>query len=655
MSEMMAIAIAVGFAGSIAIAAVRFSGDRLRSTTARMSVAWAVISVIAVGVAIASRHPDPLPQPDDQPLQQVEGEYRSSKACKACHPDQYASWYRSYHRTMTQTATPENVIADFSDVSLRFVQGDYRVFERDGEFFGELDKPGWVRGRGPERITVPLRQITGSHHMQIFWFPTGANRSLAIFPVAWLVDEQRWIPRQSGFIGQPGPVPNTFSLWNRICLECHTTDPRPRLRSDGPDTHVGEFGITCEACHGPGGGHLDANASPVRRYRMHYSDAGDQTVVLPTTLPHERGSQTCGQCHAAKTVIDQEHLLDWQENGSSFRPGDDLEASFNLIATENLAHPTLQLMVKQNPDVLRWMFWSDGLIRVSGREYGAMRDSGCFTRGELSCMSCHQMHKSTDDPRSLDQWADDQLAPGMRGNDACVQCHPVFATVDALEHHTHHPAQSGGSECQNCHMSYTNYGLLKAIRNHRIDLPSIASEIATGRPNACNQCHFDRSLGFTALALQDWYGIEPPPLDADQREVAAGVRWVLQGDAGVRALAAWTMGWPEAQQAGGTDWYAPYLFNLLDDPYDAVRIIARRTLEKLPEFSGVQFDELAGAEQRKRALQAIRKQWTTRAAQQGLTPGRNENPLFDARGASRTDTFVRLLEGRDQRPLILLE
>jgi hypothetical protein len=32
--------------------------------------------------------------------------YASSAACQECHADQYASWRRSYHRTMTQVATP---------------------------------------------------------------------------------------------------------------------------------------------------------------------------------------------------------------------------------------------------------------------------------------------------------------------------------------------------------------------------------------------------------------------------------------------------------------------------------------------------------------------------------------------------------------------
>src|SRR4051794_2009932 len=35
-----------------------------------------------------------------------------STACARCHADHYESWYRTYHRTMTREATPENVKGD---------------------------------------------------------------------------------------------------------------------------------------------------------------------------------------------------------------------------------------------------------------------------------------------------------------------------------------------------------------------------------------------------------------------------------------------------------------------------------------------------------------------------------------------------------------
>ena len=40
--------------------------------------------------------------------------YASSDTCRACHPGQYASWHRSFHRTMTQVATPTAIAAPFA-------------------------------------------------------------------------------------------------------------------------------------------------------------------------------------------------------------------------------------------------------------------------------------------------------------------------------------------------------------------------------------------------------------------------------------------------------------------------------------------------------------------------------------------------------------
>ena len=85
-------------------------------------------------------------------------------------------------------------------------------------------------------------------------------------------------------------------------------------------------------------------------------------------------------------------------------------------------------------------------------------------------------------------------------------------------------------------MSYTTYGLLKAIRSHQVGSPSVQASLETGRPNACNQCHLDQTLAWTAEYLQNWYDVPAPELEADERTVSAALLWTLQGDPGQRAL-----------------------------------------------------------------------------------------------------------------------
>ena len=134
-------------------------------------------------------------------------------------------------------------------------------------------------------------------------------------------------------------------------------------------------------------------------------------------------------------------------------------------------------------------------------------------------------------------------------------------------------------------MPHTTYGLLKAIRSHTIDVPDVGTSIATGRPNACNLCHLDQPYGWTGQKLEEWYGRSAPRLPPEHREVAASVVGILRGDAGARALWAWSLGWSPAQEASGsTDWMLLYLGELLTDPYDAVRYIAHRSLRSLPGY-----------------------------------------------------------------------
>src|SRR4051812_17411535 len=60
--------------------------------------------------------------------------YTGSSSCRACHPDHYESWRRTFHRTMTQEALPGSVLGDFSGASFTF-EGVTSRFLRDGERF----------------------------------------------------------------------------------------------------------------------------------------------------------------------------------------------------------------------------------------------------------------------------------------------------------------------------------------------------------------------------------------------------------------------------------------------------------------------------------------------------------------------------------------
>jgi hypothetical protein len=202
-------------------------------------------------------------------------------------------------------------------------------------------------------------------------------------------------------------------------------------------------------------------------------------------------------------------------------------------------------------------------------------------------------------------------------------------------------------------MPYTTYGLLRALRSHRISSPSVAESVATGRPNACNACHLDKTLAWTSDFLEKWYGTAPVRLTEDDRTVAASLLWLLRGDAGQRALAAWSMGWEPARATSGTSWMALPLAMLLNDPYDAVRYIAYRSLESLPGFDGFQYDFLAPPAERTAATLRALEHWprTLRSFDRRT----DSALLLDPAGAPRMDVIVRLGLERNDRPVVLRE
>jgi predicted CXXCH cytochrome family protein len=283
-------------------------------------------------------------------------------------------------------------------------------------------------------------------------------------------------------------------------------------------------------------------------------------------------------------------------------------------------------------------FWPDGTARVAGREYTAMMMSRCHTEGSMQCLSCHSMH---DAPR------DKQVHVRRSGDAGCLQCHADIGRD--IPAHTHHAPGSSGSECLNCHMPRVTYGLLGARRNHRVDSPRVLAG-SNARPVACNLCHLDRSLAWSAQFLQRWYGVPHPALPDEHREVAAAVLWALRGDAAQRAITAWHLGWPPARAVSGDDWLAPVLAHLLDDPYAAVRYIAGRSLFGRGRDGERGYDFVASPEARRAAARRVLDEWRAR-------PGRVARPsvLIGAGGALDDERFASLAADRDDSPLGISE
>lgn len=620
-------------------AAVLFiSCSRQPSHPARTSDTVASNSSPQIQPAITEQNPN-LPQ-----VGGVEG-YVGSADCRSCHQEQFDSWHRSYHRTMTQLANTNSVQAHFHNVILTNDSVRFTLSQRTNEFWVRMEQiqpePGPVP---PQAAEVQIGLITGSHHMQVFWAPSGEGNAQLGFPFTWLIPEKRWVPRHSTFIRPPDAV-HRSEIWNVICSRCHATGIQPRVDpvARTVSTRAAELGIACEACHGPGKQHVEARLTDQKKRIEPAAEVIRKEIVHPEHIEPVRAAQICGFCHSMKWFDRSEP---WRQLGFRYRPGDDLEATTPIIRPAHVGKiPGLADFLSRNPDLLNDFFWPDGMIRVSGREYNGLLESPCYTSSKFSCLSCHSLHKS--DPN-------DQLARNRIDNRACTQCHDTFREPPQLMAHTRHLAGSSGSECYNCHMPHTTYGVLKAIRSHQISSPNVAEDLDTGRPNACNLCHLDRTLDWTADRLTEWYGQPKPGLPAYSRNTAHVVRLALAGDAGQRALAAWHLGWPIAQQISGTNWITPILAQLLDDPYAAVRCVSERALRGHSKLVPADYDFTHDPNRRPPVHDRIWRQWKNEMGTEPapFKPEILSNPIdLDAQRTA----FEAWLQQRDNRPVRLRE
>lgn len=620
----------------------------LRWSCGGILVAATVLTLVSI---IAGPRATP---PANRPIRDsVAADHVSSDSCRACHPGNYASWHASFHRSMTQVVAPGTSATELDGLELAHAGTDYRI-DRHGDTYLVRTKP---RGATASAYGRPQQLVlsTGSHSLQIFWVETGDSRTLGQFPFAYIIAEKKWVLVKDTFLTPPGPQ-EIYSKgdWNSACLNCHTTQPRARLTPGTAtfDTRVGDFGIACEACHGGGRAHIEANSNPLRRYGLHLFPREDTTIANPARMDGPRSALVCGQCHSILAFNNAAAHATYMRDGGSYRPGH-AELDLRWVAQpQGTDHPTERAeMAKNDPHFFRDQFWPDGQVRVIGREFNGVSASPCFKGGAFSCLSCHHMHSPKTDAATLEHWRNDQMKPRMESNQACLQCHPKFEAN--LPAHTHHAADSPGSSCYNCHMPRTIYGLLKASRSHTISSPSVRESTEHSRPNACNLCHLDQPLAWTAAKLAEWYGQKPPPLDREDQEIAAGAKWILKGDAGQRALITYNMGWAPAQKASGREWLYPYLIFQLNDPYAAVRFGAVKSLQTLPGFEALVFDYTVDDAAQKAALDEHYRNWWFKVRNQA--GGYRAQTVLEPTGMWRQAVFEKLLDQRSLKKMTLAE
>ena len=388
--------------------------------------------------------------------------YVESSACAECHAAEARAWSGSHHDLAMQVAGPDTVLGDFDGAV--FDDGLVRArFFRDGARY-------LVNTLGPDGAAADfeIAYTFGVDPLQQYLvpFPGGVLQCLTI---AWDARAKRWFslyPDERFEPGDPLHWTGAYQRWNSMCADCHSTvlTKAYDASADAYRTTWHEIDVGCQACHGPGAAH-------VAWARAGAAGADEGLVVQLSRAAPAATIDACARCHSRRSP-----LVD---------PFDPALAFLDGFAPERL-HAGL--------------YRADGQIDGEVYEWGSFAQSKMHANG-VGCSDCH-------DPHGLDTW--------LPGDAVCSQCHTQSAPLerfptlqpkayDTPEHH-HHAAGSSGASCIACHMPARTYMQIDVRHDHGFRIPRPDLSVATGAPNACTDCHSDRSNEWAAAAVAEWYG-----------------------------------------------------------------------------------------------------------------------------------------------------
>ena len=412
------------------------------------------------------------------------------ETCKSCHSLETEKWQGSDHDKAMDIASPDTVLGNFNGVFFEH-NGIRSRFFRQGEQF-------YVNTQGPDGKMADFRisHTFGHYPLQQYLIPFDNGR-LQSLSIAWDVDQKRWFHLNPGEKIAPGDWMHWTRQshnWNGMCSECHSTnlkkgyDPKTKRYQ----TTWSEIDVSCEACHGPGSLHVEwANLPELARPVLPNADL----VVKTRDLNSEQLISICARCHSRRVQLD-----DYEHSRKEI-----LDGIIPELLTDSLYH-------------------ADGQILDEVYVYGSFIQSKMFGK-DVKCSDCHDVHSGQ---------------VHFQGNDLCFQCHRAEA-YDTKRHHFHLKKgekgealknKSGqvisevgqGAECIKCHMPGQFYMGIDYRLDHSFRIPRPDLSKTLGTPNACNNCHSDKSKQWADDYFTQWHGLSRKPhygevLDAGRKEL----------------------------------------------------------------------------------------------------------------------------------------
>lgn len=414
-----------------------------------------------------------------------EPEYVGRDQCRSCHEQQYQAWQGSHHDLAMQEANESTVLGDFNDTKFSYYGVTSTFFKKDGKYFVNTDN---AKG---EMQDFEIKYTFGVTPLQqyLIAFPEGRLQALNIVWDTHTKEQggQRWVhlyPKENINHSDPLHWTGVYQNWNNMCAECHSTNLKKNYdyEKDAYDTQWNEINVSCEACHGPASHHVEWAQAIAKGEK--WDDAENKGLLLSlgdskqgqwkfkegqitasrtTSFDTSTQLQTCARCHARRGVFSDDY-----RHGRPF-----MDTHIPSLLTEELYYP-------------------DGQIKDEVYVYASFLQSKMHQSGVI-CSDCHNPHS---------------LELKQTGNGVCTQCHNKDQ-FDAQNHH-HHPADSAGAQCVECHMPETTYMVVDPRRDHsmRVPRPDLSDELKS--PNACIMCHKKQTNKWAAQAITRWTEKEKP-------------------------------------------------------------------------------------------------------------------------------------------------
>ncbi len=380
-----------------------------------------------------------------------------------------------------QLASDKTVLADFNDSEFTYFGVTSRFFREGTEYRVNTDNADGELQNFRVAYTFgvsPLQQY-------LIEFPDGRLQALTI----------AWDTRPAGDGGQrwfhlypDDDIAADDSLhwtglqqnWNYMCAECHSTGLQRNydLPANRFDSRWSEISVGCEACHGPGSTHIAlAQAGRLQQdsgfatllddslgavWRMNAETGVAERSILPMSPP--RQPEACGQCHSRRAPMAAHY-----EYGKPL-----LDTHLPALLEENL-------------------YFADGQIQDEVYEYASFLQSRMYQAG-VSCSDCHDPHSAA-------------LKTSGAVSSVCSTCH--LPARFATDEHQRHAATL--IECVDCHMPSRVYMGVDDRRDHSFRVPRPDLSVATGSPNACNNCHDNKDAAWAEAAIRAWFGDDHRP------------------------------------------------------------------------------------------------------------------------------------------------